>query len=64
METRKQIEDGRRQKSGAKRKVVQVTSNNGALIALCNDGSLWQRHSRSGPNYGWDWLQLEGVPQE
>ena len=39
------------------RKVVQITSCNLALYALCDDGTVWVYGGREG------WSQLQEIPQ-
>ena len=55
------------------RKIVQIAMSNSlngngymeAMIALCNDGSLWQRNIGISENKseGGEWLRLNDVPQ-
>ncbi|GAA7509378.1 hypothetical protein JP0009_17360 [Helicobacter pylori] len=55
------------------RKIIQITTSNAmsesgkieTLIALCNDGTLWQRSVEIDDVrvYGGDWFQIENVPQ-
>lgn len=55
------------------RKIIQITTSNAmsesgkieTLIALCNDGTLWQRSVEIDDVrvYGGDWFQIENIPQ-
>lgn len=55
------------------RKIVQIAMSNSlngngymeAMIALCNDGSLWQRNIGISGNKseGGEWFRLNDVPQ-
>lgn len=54
------------------RKIIQITTSNAmsesgkieTLIALCNDGTLWQRRVEIDDVrvYGGDWSQIENIP--
>lgn len=54
------------------RKIIQITTSNAmsesgkieTLIALCNDGTLWQRRVEIDDVrvYGGDWFQIENIP--
>lgn len=39
------------------RKIIQITGREDSMIALCDDGTLWELHKGA-------WRQLPGVPQE
>lgn len=55
------------------RKIIQIATSNAmssndkieTIIALCNDGTLWQRSVEIDDVrvYGGDWFQIENVPQ-
>ena len=45
---------------GAKRKIVQITSNRGMLRILCDDGTVWWK-PKSRPL---DWQRLEEILQD
>ena len=56
------------------RKIVQITMSNnfsnngyiGEIIALCNDGSLWQRAVQitDEKSIGGEWFRLNDIPQD
>lgn len=53
------------------RKIVQIAMSNvlnnegymESMIALCNDGSLWQRNIVTQSNGG-EWFRLNDIPQD
>lgn len=56
------------------RKIIQIAMSNnfsnhgyiGEIIALCNDGSLWQRAVQitDEQSKGGEWLRLNDIPQD
>lgn len=56
------------------RKIVQIAMSNAlcnegymeSMIALCNDGSLWQRliGATERKRNGGEWLRLDDIPQD
>lgn len=45
------------------RRVVQIINNDSRLIALCNDGSIFQLALEGKTDYGSFWLKLPAIPQ-
>jgi hypothetical protein len=45
-----------------KRKIIQLTGTDGIVVALCNDGTVWQsKHHEDGELYGW--RKAADIPQ-
>lgn len=42
------------------RKVVQLVSLNNSLIALCGDGTMWEKNMYQGSK----WEQVEEIPKD
>ncbi len=45
------------------RRVVQIIGNDSRLLALCNDGSIFQLALEEKTHFGSLWLKLPAIPQ-